>query len=108
MKNYTPEKVRPTDTTMPKYIRKAVKIKRLCFGGWNADGSCSTADIAVAVMQNGDLIPFEWGGKGSNLSMADVKAIRNADHNQEFVYIGKVFDSVENKSRDNFAKVIHF
>lgn len=108
MKNYTPKKVRPTDTIMPKYIRKAVKIKRLCFGGWNADGSYRNADIAVAVMRNGDLIPFEWGGKGSNLSIADVKAIRNTDHKQEFVYIGKVFDSYMNESRDNFAKVIHF
>lgn len=108
MKDHKPVNVEATDTTMPKYIRKAVKVKRLCFGGWNADGSYRNADIAVAVMRNGDLIPFEWGGNGSNLSMAKVKEIRNADHKQEFVYIGKCHDSETNARRDNFAKVIHF
>ncbi len=104
MEKFTAREVIPTTTVMPKYVRKAAKTKYLCFGGFDKDGGYRP-DIGLAVMRNGELIPYEWGG---NLSMAKVKEIRKADHRQEFIYVGKVFDSVENKSRDNFAKVIHF
>ena len=107
MEKFTAREVIPTTTVMPKYVRKAAKTKYLCFGGFNKDGGYR-ADIGLAVMRNGELIPIEWGGNGGTLSMAEVKEIRKADHNQEFIYIGKVYDSLAKESRDNFAKVIHF
>ena len=91
----------------PRYIRKAQFTQYLCFGGFDREGNCR-ADIGLAIMQNGDLIPIWWGGQNGNLSFAEAKDIRQKDHKSEFIYIGRVYDAAFEDSRDNFAKVIQF
>lgn len=104
--NTVPVPKTPTKN-FPRYIRKAVSTRRLCFGRYGKNGN-PRPDIGCAVMRNGDLIPFDWGGANGNLSLAEVKEIRKDDNTAEFIYIGMVFDSATMASRDNFAKVIKF
>lgn len=91
----------------PRYVRKAISTRRLCFGGFDKCGN-SRPDIGCAIMRNGDLIPFEWGNKNGNLSLMEVKEIRKQEKDAEFIYHGRVYDVAIMASRDNFAKVIKF
>jgi hypothetical protein len=93
----------PTAEKLPAYIRKASKVKCLCFGGFDHEGKMRK-DIGAAVMRNGDIIPFWWGDK---LTLEECKKIRKQDHKSNFLYIGRVWDA-DHGSRDNFARIISF
>lgn len=103
MKDYKPLEVEKTASRMPNYIRKAQKIKYMCVGGFWKDGT-PRKDVGAAVMSNGEIVPFWWG---ENLSLEEVKEIRQKDKYKTFVYIGRVWD-LEKGTRDNFATVIDF